>query len=385
MRHESWHIWPDRGFLINPDPAARLQEGANRFPIALAELAHAQAVADDLPDLLRRRRARTALEELPVVDLWPLHSQLDRVDFRLVERLMQMYSYFASAYVYATHELPAGRLPEGVALPLVQLADMVERPPILSYANYTLNNWERVDPNGPITVENTRIIQGFLGTPNESWFVRIHVAIEAHAAAALTYIQQAVNAAAQDEITPLEKALAEVHASICQMIETFGRMPEGCDAETYYMQVRPYMFGFKGVVYEGAFGGQPQDFRGQTAAQSSIIPALVAALGLHHETNGLTQHLEIMKTHMPKPHREFIAAMQESGIRGAVLRHPESRTLAETYNECLRQMLEFRRLHYHFATTYVANKVANPLGTGGTVFADWLQRLIDETAAQLVK
>lgn len=384
MRHDPWQLLPDRGFLMTPDPVSRLWDSANGFPLAASELAHAQAIADDLPELLRTRRIRTALESLPVVDLWPLHAQLDRVDFRFVERLMQIYSSFASAYIYATHELPAARLPEGVALPLVQLADMVERPPILSYANYTLSNWERIDPNAPITVENTRIIQGFLGTTNESWFIRIHVEIEAHAAEALDKIQQAVTTAALDDAGTLEAALSAAHESVCRMIETFGRMPEGCDADTYYTQVRPYMFGFNGVIYEGAFGNQPQSFRGQTAAQSSIIPALVAALGLHHETNGLTQHLEIMKTHMPKPHREFITAMHESGIRAAVLRHPENRALAEAYNECLRQILGFRRLHYHFATTYVANKVANPVGTGGTVFADWLQRLIDETAQQLV-
>jgi hypothetical protein len=61
-----------------------------------------------------------------------------------------------------------------------------------------------------------------------------------------------------------------------------------------------------------------------------------------------------------------------------------NRALAETYIECLRQMLEFRRLHYHYATKYIAEKVKNPLGTGGTIFMDWLHQLIDETERQLV-
>jgi indoleamine 2,3-dioxygenase len=87
---------------------------------------------------------------------------------------------------------------------------------------------------------------------------------------------------------------------------------------------------------------------------------------------------------MPKPHREFIAAMGASGIRAAVLRHPGNQSLAETYNESLRQVLEFRRLHFHYATTYIAEKVSNPLGTGGTVFMDWLNQLIRETEQQLV-
>ncbi len=47
-------------------------------------------------------------------------------------------------------------------------------------------------------------------------------------------------------------------------------------------------------------------------------------------------------------------------------------------------MTEFRSLHYHYATTYIAEKVANPLGTGGTIFMDWLKQLIDETEQQFV-
>lgn len=384
MRQDCWQIWTDRGFLINPDPVTRLQDALDGFPIPASTLAHAEALAGELPSLLETRRVRPALEELPVVDLWALHPLLDEIDFRVVERLMQMYSYFASAFVYATHELPARRIPAGVAVPLVQLADMVERPPILSYSGYVLSNWERIDPNGAITVDNTRIVQPFLGNKDESWFIRIHVDIEARAADALISIQKAADAAARDDAETLETALTAVHHSICRMIDTFHRMPEGCDSDVYYFNVRPYNFGFSDVVYEGTFGGQPQNFRGQTGAQSSIVPTLVAALGLQHEATGLTEHLDIMKDYMPKPHRDHIARMSTSGIRDAVLRQRTNRSLAETYNECLRQVLEFRRLHYHYATTYIAEKIGNPLGTGGTVFMDWLHQLIRETEQQLV-
>lgn len=384
MRQDCWQISVDRGCLINPDPVVRLRDALDGSPIPASTLAHAETLAAELPELLETRRVRKALEELPVVDLWALHPLLDRIDFRIVERLMQMYSYFASAFVYATHELPARRIPAGVSVPLVQLADMVERPPILSYSSYVLSNWERINPDGAITVDNTRIVQKFLGNKDESWFIRIHVDIEARAADALTNIQKAVDAAARDDDETLETALTAVHHSLCRMIDTFHRMPEGCDSDVYYFNVRPYIFGFNDVVYEGTFGGQPQRFRGQTGAQSSIVPVMVAALGLQHETTGLTQHLDVMKNYMPKPHREFIEALSTSSIRDAVLRHQAHRSLADTYNECLRQVLEFRRLHFQYATTYIAEKVSDPHGTGGTLFMDWLHQLIRETEQQLV-
>ncbi len=384
MRQDCWQVRADRGFLMNPDPIVSLKDALANSPIPAAELAHTAALAADLPHLLETHHVRAALEELPAVDLWALHLPLDQVDFRLVERLMQIYTYFASAFVYATDEAPEQRIPAGIAVPLVQLADMVERPPILSYAGYVLGNWQLIDPAGGITVDNTRLVQHFLGNDDELWFIRIHVDIEARAAGALDAVQRAATAAANDDVDVLGDALLLVATSICQMITSFRRMPEGCDSDAYYFNVRPHIFGFNDVVYEGAFGNQPQTFRGQNSVQSSIIPALVAALGLQHETTGLTQHLDIMKAYMPKPQREFIESMRAAPIRDAVLRHRDRRALAEAYNECLRQVREFRSLHYRYANSYLAEKVENPLGAGGTIFMDWLRQLIDETDQQLV-
>ena len=66
--------------------------------------------------------------------------------------------------------------------------------------------------------------------------------------------------------------------------KVFARMPEKCDPYVYYHRVRPFIFGSKdnpdlksGLVYEGEFKNKAQFFRGETGAQSSIIPALDAA------------------------------------------------------------------------------------------------------------
>ena len=379
MEHECWSVWQDRGFLINPDPPVSISSQINLPPAAELE-----ALAADLPSLLRDGTLREKLEALPVHDLMAL--DLDTIDSHVVERLMQIYSYFASAYVYALPESPARCIPAGVAVPLVQLSHRVERPPILAYSNYVLNNWQKVDPNGGIRVDNLRLIQPFLGNGDEAWFVLIHVDIEARAANALQQLQAAAHAVTQRDAVVLETALASMHESVSDIIATFRRMPEGCDSDVYYFAVRPYIFGFNDIVYEGVaeYNGKPQSFRGQTGAQSSIVPALVAGLGLRHEHTGLTDHLNVMKDYMPKPHRAFLAKAAGSGIRDFVLTQTPNATLAEAYNECLRKVTEFRSQHYHFATEYIAKKVANPLGTGGTVFMDWLKQLIIETEQQLV-
>lgn len=381
MQQVCWNVWPDRGLLINPDPVASLIPF--NLPVSTEALEDIENVALGLPDLLENRQIRTRLEKLPVYDVRAM-AQLPAEQFHLIERLQQMYAYFASSYVYATHEEAATRLPAGVAVPLVELSKLVERPPILAYTNYVLNNWRLRDPNGGIVLDNLELNQNFLGNKDEAWFILVHVDIEARAAVAMTGLEAA--AAATDPDT-LQSALEKVAAGLTEMIRTFHRMVEGCDSDVYYFKVRPYIFGFNNIAYEGVeeFGGVMQNYRGQTGAQSSIIPAMVAGLGLRHEQNGLMQHLEIMKAYMPKPHRELIGRMRHSKVRAMVEQHSNRPGLVEVYNLCLQQMLEFRRLHYHFATIYIFQKVENPLGTGGTVFMEWLHQLIDETEGQLVK
>jgi indoleamine 2,3-dioxygenase len=378
MTHQPcWQIWHDRGFLISPDPL----ETSPHIPADVLD------IAQNIPTLLDGGTLQKALQHLPIHDYTDILAQDADSDFRLTERLMQIYSYFASSYVYSSGAVdnPTRNLPAGVAVPFVQLADAVQRPPILSYSGYVLSNWRRIDPAGPIALGNIETIQHFHGGRDEDWFILVHVDIEARAAGALVGIQQAAEAANQHDMASLEAALSNVHDSLAAMVASFHRMPEGVDTDIYYWKVRPYIFSFTDITYEGvtSFNGMAQSYRGQTGAQSSIVPAMVAAFGLQHEQSGLTQHLEIMKDYMPKPHREFITAMGDSRIRDAVMQHA-SPTLSQVYNACLERLLEFRRLHYHYATIYIAQKVASPVGTGGTIFMEWLNQLADETEAQRV-
>ena len=90
--------------------------------------------------------------------------------------------------------LPAtDRLPAAIAVPLVELAKRVGRPPILSYASYCLHNWRRLDPAGPIALDNIALLQNFStpgdGKSDEDWFILVHVNIEAYAGPALRSVQ----------------------------------------------------------------------------------------------------------------------------------------------------------------------------------------------------
>jgi indoleamine 2,3-dioxygenase len=383
MQQNCWQSWPDRGFLIHPDPIPRITEVSGLDVLIPSEaLYHIQQVSSDLPTLLENHSVRQTLEAMPVFDLSTLREV---TDFAIVERFMQIYCYLASAFVYATDEKAEHRIPAGVAKPLYELSQIVERSPILTYSSYVLGNWQRVQSDD-IRVDDLETVQKFLGVGDESWFILIHVDIEARATGVLRGLQEASEGASLHDTIKVEQGLSAIADSLDQMLATFARMPEGCDSNFYYFRVRPYIFGFTDVVYEGveAYREKPQSFRGQTGAQSSIIPALVAGLGLQHEQTGLTQHLEIMHDYMPKPHQVFIQQMRGACIREFVVDNANNSALSEGYNECLRKMLAFRQMHLHYATTYIAEKVKDPVGTGGTIFMDWLSQLVRETESQLV-
>ena len=44
-----------------------------------------------------------------------------------------------------------------------------------------LDNWYRLDKDGPIDLSNIAMHQNFFGGADENWFVLVHVAIEAEA------------------------------------------------------------------------------------------------------------------------------------------------------------------------------------------------------------
>jgi indoleamine 2,3-dioxygenase len=378
---DCWQLWPDRGLLISPDPLVQLSAAPLDFAFDRDALLQLEALAAELPQLLASRRFRSLMDALPVYDTTALVTQ-PPADFRAVEGLHRLYAIFASAYVYGAGS-PADHLPASIAVPLVALSKLVERPPILTYCGYGLNNWRRLDPNGPIVVDHLALNTSFLGIPDEAWFILTHVDVEARASVALNALCAAVHAAESGDAATILAALGDVAAGLDAMSAAFRRMPQGCEPDIYYRDIRPFFFGFTDLVYEGVGGGVKLTLRGQSGAQSSVVPALVNGLGIDHNASELTQHLEVMREYMPKPHRELIVSLKGSALRHVVLEADDAE-LCDAYNGALDALLSFRKLHYQFAAAYIFNKDKNAVGTGGTPFTAFLRQLIEETDRQRV-
>lgn len=371
MQQDCWQI-DKNGFLMQS-----LHSFTGYLPMDIAE--HLDNLMSQLANLLEDGRIRSELDRLPIYDISGLE------DCYALERAFQVYAYFASAYVYATGQEPVKHIPAGIAIPLVQLAERLQRPPILSYAPYTLANWQKIDPDGEIVVDNLQLLHKFIHKGDAEWFTIIHVDIEARAGEGVGAIPKIKEAISQGNHLAVIQGLETIHGSLAKMMATLKRMPEHCHPKVYYHEVRPYIMSFTDVVYEGVekFKGLPQSFAGETGAQSSVIPALIRFMGLSHEESSMTRYLSVMQDYMPKPHRDFIQGIKPNMLRNYV-KDVRKAPLNEAYNHTLQQILEFRKLHIRYASSYIANQSRDSVGTGGTEFMTWLQKLIDETEAQFL-
>jgi indoleamine 2,3-dioxygenase len=156
------------------------------------------------------------------------------------------------------------------------------------------------------------------------------------------------------------------------------------DPALYYNTFRPYIRFFENVEYEAEVAGGRVaagsaarlriNFRGETGAQSSIMPLLVAFMKIPHRPSMLTNHLIDMRNYMPAEHRALIATVEAM---------PSIRAMAskQNYNAVLDAMAEFRSVHYGWAQEYINRRTDDPRGTGGTPYMQWLKQLIDETLA----
>lgn len=379
------------GFISSEQPLRYLND-KNQDEQILEDL------ACSIPKLLLTNKIRKQIDELP--DSFFSHdlSKYSEEELRL---LNVQFSFLAHAYVWG--DLVTSKiLCKAIAKPWSNISKMLGRPPILSYASYCLDNWHKINQDEGVNLDNVALNYNFLGGIDEDWFVTIHVCIE-HAANKA--IQSASNIALKtetsdcdekvllDELTSIKEAMLEVN-------HIFRKMPEKCDPYIYYHRVRPYIFGWKnnpalpdGLIYESCFDEKPQLFRGETGAQSSIVPTLDALLNVVHERDELREYLDEMKSYMPPSHRELIKFIEDtSKVKEQIT---NNKMLMELYDDCCQEISIFRSQHLRYAADYIHNQSTKSTlfgsggskvrGTGGTPFMKYLKKHRDETDSSKIK
>ena len=338
-------------------------------------------IAKNLPKILANNQIESEVLNLET------EKNISNLSVDELERAMLLYSYIGHGYIWGGTSIEKV-IPKNISKTWYKISQKLDRPPILSYASYALNNWKLQDVNKPFDLENIRILQNFLGGMDEDWFIMIHIAIEHEAKEILNNLKTYYLDKNEDP-SYLENALV----SIKKINQIMNRMPEKCDPFIYYNRVRPYIFGWKnnpatpnGVIYEGVeeYGGTPQLFRGETGAQSSIVPALDALLGVTHSNDPLKEYLDEMRLYMPKEHRNLLNDLDQwsENNRSKSIREDSSLLLSD---EIIKEVHAFRNKHLEYARIYIHEQSlsnqnnSNVVGTGGTPFMKYLDKHLQET------
>ncbi|MBO0749723.1 MAG: indoleamine 2,3-dioxygenase [Porphyrobacter sp.] len=386
MQLSDYGLSRERGFL------SPYEIDAIALPSQFEEVKQAAA---GLSDLLTSGRVRHWLEQLadPGLEDWSREAPEEQVRTAMVH-----YSFLVQAYVWGEAE-PPKHLPANLARPIVALADRLGQAPLLPYSAYVLDNWARIDKAGPISLENIRMVQNFLGGADENWFVMVHVAIEAEAGVLLDDAVKLVATARSGDAAESERLLLEMNEAWERIYAHFARMPERCDPYIYFQRVRPYIHGWannpalgEGLVYEGVerFEGRPQAYRGQTGSQSSIVPAMDALFGVGHSDDPLKRFLDELHHYRPVPHRRFVEDLAAQSNLREFVAGSASASLTAAFNACIEQVARFRTRHLEYAASYINKQMgSNPgndpdVGTGGTPFMKYLKKHRDENRAQAI-
>lgn len=374
LDYERFDVSPTRGFVPDADPRASFGPDAHPSLQTLDDL------ADSLPRRLEEDTLRPTLRELSA----PPDELFDELSHGELRRLYTVSGFLANAYVHKLDGPSVDSIPSGVAVPLYESTARLGRTPVLSYDGYVLYNWTRLDDSKPFTPPNVETLTNFVSLRDERWFVAVHVAIESTAGPALGAIGEAQAGVRDDDASRVREALDRMEAALAELEGILARMPERNAPENYGRTFRHYLKPLTEVTYEGVpeLAG-PQSYRGASGAQSSLLPALDAALGVDHGDNPLVSHLRTLRKDMPPAHRAFVEAVDDGpSIRDYVAAGDDS--LRRGYNDCLDRLVAFRDCHTDIVEQYLTVPLGETTGTGGTPYGAYLEMFTQDTHRTLL-
>eukprot|EP00930_Biecheleria_cincta_P002882 TRINITY_DN103857_c0_g1_i1.p1 TRINITY_DN103857_c0_g1~~TRINITY_DN103857_c0_g1_i1.p1 ORF type:complete len:1148 (-),score=186.84 TRINITY_DN103857_c0_g1_i1:129-3341(-) len=270
-------------------------------------------------------------------------------------------------------------LPLWLARPWIMCSNLLKRRPMLDYAGCVLNNWERINPEGPISPSNVRLLRRFTGLADEEWFFKTHIIIESegsHVVSALGSISEAV---ASDDTTSL---LQELHAleeamwrvsSVCLPI-MYARSQSNqallCEPFMFFFRLRPYIKSLNLSFQQDETLTEKWMLHGPSGAMSSILPCVDSVLGIKNSSSALRETVKAFESYVPEAHRSFMSQLYNSELsvksyirsKKNVLEDTTWYALAGAFNAVLARVLDFRWRHLNFVHNFIV-RPASGLGS----------------------
>ncbi|KAJ5116115.1 hypothetical protein N7456_000463 [Penicillium angulare] len=419
-------ISPENGFL-SPEPL--LESLPDPY------YAKWEAIAANLQPLLLSKRVRSLVDRLPTLSTSYLNTDAEW------RRAYVVLVFILHGYVWGG-DRPSERVPPQLTVPLFEICERLEVPPVATYAGVCLWNYKPLFPDEPADdLDNLACLQTFTGSLDEQWFYLVSVAIEARGAPSIPLMLEAITAARAGKsriVTECLQRLAEIIDEITSLLE---RMYDNCDPYIFYNRIRPYLAGSKNMADAGLPNGLLYDdgqnepeyrqYGGGSNAQSSLIQFFDIVLGIEHRPTGVRKDananyssddapktrngfIHEMRAYMPGPHRRFLEHIDSiANIRSFVESRRADPALRLAYDACLSMLRAMRDKHIQIVSRYIivqargARKemqstttqetapqnlaTAVPTdskklrGTGGTALIPFLKQARDETGEPAIE
>ncbi|MDX1902334.1 MAG: hypothetical protein SFW66_10115 [Gammaproteobacteria bacterium] len=391
----------DRGFLPGKDPLQQLPS-LSVFNDQLNE------IANNIPALLEKRLLRTTIDNLNeeykqdtqvALEMSPQKKKQQHVAIVILLMLAQ-------AYIWEDKDHPMNTLPPILSKNLYAFCRSQQRLPTITYRDYILRNWRRIDCEKPISLDNIKPLFTFTTSADEAWFIKIHVVIESICSQAMIAACKAHSLTHEMMKHPsndpmmyeenekkLVSLLNTISTSLEEAMSVLKRMTEQCQPDYFFFTLRHYLGGWEKIKSKDAAGIEQtgiqfadietkdtvfHSYRGPSGAQSSIIPALDALLGVEQNIDGMYKTLLEFQEYMPKKHNALIGYLSTSKVR-EVVQTSHSPLLKEALDQAERRIKAFRGIHMGIVHNFImkpAESIGIPsdqiTGTGGAPIGEYL-------------
>jgi indoleamine 2,3-dioxygenase len=355
----------------------------------------------------------------------------------LLRRAHHVLGWIMHFYI---HSLPPDApvvIPPPITLPVLQVSAHLQLPPVLTYSDDVLYNWDLIKPSTTSVpaLDNLRCQTLFTSTTDESEFYLTSARIELKGVDALDLMQNIMDEAfVGDSIAHarIASCLTRMSVVIQELRAILLSVREGCDPTRFYHEIRPWFRGadsdmakrkwvFEGIELDPSLH-EPTELSGPSAGQSSLIHALDVFLCVDRSQaspsssttatlndSAKVAFLDRMRLYMPRHHRKFLHHLSSAPrpLRELVL-NSEDPMLLEAYNGAVKALKEFRDAHMKVVAMYIIGPSRRPppspggetmhvgperkggeheprlKGTGGTDLVRFLKDVRDRTAAAIV-
>lgn len=349
-----------------------------------------ETLASSLPMLLQTSTYRAHVDaELPVLSTSRLQAEPEW------RRAYLILTFATHAYIWGGDK-PSEHLPPQITVPLLEISERLDLPPAATYAATNLWNFRTTTEGAPFDdLDSVESLLTFTGTPDESWFYAVSVALECEGGHIIPAMISAMNAIPNNDLAACKQNIAALHklmASVRRVGDILDRMHERCAPDVFYHAIRPFLAGSKnmteaglprGVLYDQGEGkGEWMGLRGGSNGQSSLIQFFDIVLGVEHKATEnqnsdmkkcgekeLPFHEEV-RAYMPGPHRRFLEYVRSlPSIRHFALQPMETATnegddedhelmaerglLRSTFMRATRVLTGLRNKHLQIVARYI--------------------------------